>query len=377
MRADARLVAGRACGPCWNQLEPPGLLRANADHPPIGFVPLRMVGTGPQVPAFAAPFDVSTTLDAALRRRLRGWPLHAWWGRLLRWRTAFVGSTVTEYLLLPRRADVAQLPMQWRSAWAAGHALLIAKDIPQQSPLLSAEENAAADALATACAAAGYLLLQGQALAYVPIDFDSTATYLQRLSSSRRKNLRRKLRSLDGLDVQRVPTGSACFLLDEVVDAYYALYLAVYAQSELHFDQLSRDFFAAVLRDGGNGGMVFSYRLRGDPAAGLIGWNLCFESRGMLVDKSIGLAYPAAREHNLYFVSWFVNLEHALARGLSHYVAGWTDPEVKAQLGAQFSFTRHAVYIRNPLLRAIGRRMTRWFEGDKLEADRRALEASA
>ena len=83
-----------------------------------------------------------------------------------------------------------------------------------------------------------------------------------------------------------------------------------------------------------------------------------------MIDKYIGLSYPAAREANLYFVSWMVNLEYALERGLSHYVAGWTDPEVKAQLGARFTMTQHAVFIRNPLLRALGRRFAGHFESD-------------
>jgi hypothetical protein len=355
-----------SAGPCWNQLEPAGLLRAAAEHRPAGFHPLALPDGALQSPAFAAPYDLLTTLDAPLRRALRAWPLFGLWGRLLCWRTAFVGSTVSEYLLLPRpvqATDVQALPRRWAAAWGHSHALLVAKDIPQRSPLLSEHENALADALAAACADAGYLLLEGQALAYVPIDFDSIDTYLQRLSSSRRKNLRRKLRSRDKLLVRALPTGSACFDDDTVVDACYALYLAVHAQSELHFDLLSRAFFAAVLRDAGSGGIVFEYRLR-DEAATLVGWNLCFESRGMLVDKYIGLRYPAAREHDLYFVSWFVNLQHALDRGLTHYVAGWTDPEVKAQLGASFTFTRHAVFVRNPLLRRLGRRMAHLFEGD-------------
>jgi hypothetical protein len=60
-----------------------------------------------------------------------------------------------------------------------------------------------------------------------------------------------------------------------------------------------------------------------------------------------------------------VNLEYAMERGLRHYVAGWTDPEVKAQLGASFTPTRHAVYVRNPLLRALARRFSGHFEMDK------------
>ncbi|MGJ7583396.1 GNAT family N-acetyltransferase, partial [Variovorax sp. RHLX14] len=79
----------------------------------------------------------------------------------------------------------------------------------------------------------------------------------------------------------------------------------------------------------------------------------------------IGLSYPEARECNLYFVSWVLNLEYAIERGLTHYVAGWTDPEVKAQLGASFTFTRHAVYVRNPLLRWLARCFVSRFERDR------------
>jgi len=54
-----------------------------------------------------------------------------------------------------------------------------------------------------------------------------------------------------------------------------------------------------------------------------------------------------------------------LRHGLRHYIAGWTDPEIKRYLGAKFTFTRHAVYVRNPLLRAILRRFSSAFESDR------------
>ena len=372
----------------WNQLEPDALAGHFAAHPPEGFVLLREGGTAPSgdrltpdsaAPAFAASFNLLTSADNDLKQRLRKLPLYRHWSRLLRWRTAFVGTTVSEYALLPRQRDAQALAAGWRAAWGCAYKLLIVKDLPQRSPLLCTHENALADALAEACADQGYVLLQGQALAYVVIDFPDIAAYLSRLSTSRRKNLKRKLRSMDGLEVSTVATGSAIYQNDAAIDAYYALYLAVYAQSEVHFDKLSRAFFAALLRDAG--GTVFEYRRKsatnttdtvntdggGSAAADhstLIGWNLCFEVGDKLIDKYIGLAYPAAREHNLYFVSWVVNLQHAIDRGLTHYVAGWTDPEVKAQLGASFTFTRHAVFVRNPLLRALARRLISHFEGD-------------
>ncbi|GKT25417.1 GNAT family N-acetyltransferase [Acidovorax sp. SUPP3334] len=345
--------------PWRNQLEPQALAGHFAAHPPQGFAVLQ----GLPVPAFSAPLDLLTTADESLKARVRALPLFARWSRWLRVRTGFVGTTVTEYALLPVAGATPQaLAQAVRTGPGRRFALAIIKDLPQQSPLLPEADNVYAQAVAQACEAQGFVLVEGQALAYVPIDFSSIAEYLARLSASRRQNLRRKLRSRDGLVVRHVATGEA-FAQDAVVDAYYALYDAVYAQSEVHFDRLTRGFFAAVLRDASSGGIAFEYRHAG--TGELLGWNLCYVHGGRLVDKYIGLAYPAAREANLYFVSWMENLEYALAQGLTHYVAGWTDPEVKRSLGARFTFTRHAVYVRQPVLRALARRFAGRFESDR------------
>jgi predicted N-acyltransferase len=342
-----------------NQLEPGALIGHFGMHPPQGFSLLQ----GLPVPAFMAPFDLLTTADDALKAKVSGLPLFDRWSRWLRVNTGFVGSTVTEYSPLPLAETSPQaLASAVRQGLGQRFTLAIVKDIPHQSPLLSDTDNTYAQALVEACEEQGFVMVEGQALAFVRIDFDHLDVYLSRLSASRRQNLRRKLRSCASMQVRRIPTGEA-FADDAVVDAYYMLYEAVYAQSEVHFDRLTRSFFAAVLRDGASQGIVFEYR-RLDTQE-LLGWNLCYIHDGRLVDKYIGMAYPAAREANLYFVSWVENLQYAIKNGLTHYVAGWTDPEVKRSLGAQFTFTRHAVYVRQPVLRALARRFVGRFESDR------------
>ena len=116
----------------------------------------------------------------------------------------------------------------------------------------------------------------------------------------------------------------------------------------------------AVLQDDTLGGVVFSYRAQGE----LVGYNLCFVHNGMLLDKYVGFRYPQARDHNLYMVSWFQNLQYAIDNGLTHYVAGWTDPEIKRALGASFTLTQHAVHVRNPVLRTLLKPFKRLFEAD-------------
>ena len=365
---DCPTVANTAYAlPFANQLEPTSLIDAFLAHPPEGFEILDTAATGQ--PAFAAPFDLLTTADESLRRRVQTLPLYRHWAGLLQPRVAFVGTTVSEYVVMPRGADVDALPRRWQEAWGDRYPFLIVKDLPEDSTLLSDAENRVARELAQACERQGFFLLEGQALAYVPIEFSNVSTYLGGLSKSRRRDMRRKMRSLDEMEVVRRSTGDPCFLDAGTVDRYVALYRSVFAQSKTQFDLLTRDFFAATLRDPSSGGVVFEYRRRG-AGAPLVGWNLCFVVGDKLVDKYIGFAYPAAQELNLYFVSWIVNLEFAIQAGLSHYIAGWSDPEVKAQLGATFTFTRHAVYSRHAMLRAAVRRF-----GGSLEGDRRRLAA--
>jgi predicted N-acyltransferase len=344
--------------PFITQLEPDALLGAFMTQPPAGFT----VELSPQgMPCFVAPFNLLTTADDALRRRLMRLPGYRWWGRLLQWRTRFAGTTVSEYAPLPSGVTPMALAQGLKAAYGRECKLLIVKDIAQDSPLLSDAENAHAREFARACEAEGYVLLDGQALAWLPMDFASDDEYLARLSSGRRKNIRRKLRSRVDLEIEAMRTGDVRFDDETTLAEFYALFDNVYAQSEIHFDRLSAAFFRSVLQDGGSGGVVFVYRHAGQ----MIGWNLCYEHGGKLIDKYVGFAYPQAREHNLYFVSWMHNLDHARQRGLTHYVAGWTDPEVKSFLGARMTFTRHAVYARNPLLRALLRRLSHHFESDR------------
>jgi predicted N-acyltransferase len=271
-----------------------------------------------------------------------------------------VGTTVSEYALFPTSTVPETFVHGLMSRLVPHYPFLIVKDIPTEATLVGDAAHAYSARFAQACRERGFVLVEGQALAYVPIDFSSIDEVIARLPRARRKDLRRKLRSVAQLDIEVVPTGDARFQDVRVLADYYALYLNVYRQSEVHFDLLSADFLRAVLQDADGHGVVFTYRAGGE----LIGYNVCFIDGGMLVDKYVGFAYPQAREHNLYSVSWFHNLEYARARGLRLYVAGWTDPEIKRYLGARFTFTRHAVYVRNPLLRWVLTAFKRRFEAD-------------
>lgn len=340
-----------------NAVEPPSLYAHFVRHPPVGFR-ARTLRDG--TPLFSGPFDPLLTLDDAARRRLRAWPRLAWLLGRIRVRTCFVGTTVSEYAPLRQGTDPEAFIGELEAA-ARGYSLVIVKDLPVRSPLVDDASNRYATRLADALQARGFALLEGQALAWVPIDFASVDEYLARRSRAARRDIRRKLRARARLSIETLHAGDDALAQPALREAIYRLYRNVYAHSDLHFDLLDRAFFDAVLADRRLDLRLFLYR----HDQRLIGFNLCFVEGDRLVDKYVGFEYPAAREHNLYAVSWMHNLEYARTTGLARYVAGGADPAVKAQLGARFTLTRHAVHARNPLLRALLRRYAHRFESDR------------
>ena len=341
-----------------NLLEPPAFAALFREHPPAGFA-CGTDSTG--LPLFFTDFDLLTTLDPAVRARLAKVPLASMVTDRLVFAACFAGTTITEYAPLPGNVGPAELMDTLLRHYGQEQSLTIIKDLPDVSPLLSEDDNAYAGDLVRAAVERGFIPVEGQALAYLPLDFGDLDGYFAMLSTGRRKDLRRKMKKRDAMDVEVAPLGDARFMEAAFLDELYALYLEVYAQSRIHFDLLSPSFFAALL-GGGNGvrGVVVFYRHKGV----LAGYNICLVHNGLFIDKYIGFRYPLARELNLYFVSWLVNLEIALQHGCSTYVAGWTDPEVKASLGAKFTFTRHLAWVRNPVLRRVLYPLRHAFESD-------------
>lgn len=335
------------------QLEPHGLVEAFLAHPPEGFTPWVSANCA----GFIAPYDLRTTLDPRWSSFITGLPLARFIERALRWRVNFVGCTTTEYLTFDASTNAAALVDAVCAESPPAARMIVFKDIARDSPLLDGNENMACAQLCAALSGRGFTLLQGLPLAWADVEVSEDA-YLARLSSGRRRDIRRKLRSREHIRVETVATGDARFDDPACLDEFHALYEAVHAQSEVHFDRLSPAFFAALLRDGKSGGRVFIYRRDGL----LIGWNLCYAWRGALVDKYIGFSYPQARENNLYCVSWMHALEHARRHGLHRYIAGWTDQRAKRDLGARFTYTWNAVRPKSRILRGLLKIASRHFE---------------
>ncbi|MBF7687866.1 GNAT family N-acetyltransferase [Acinetobacter rathckeae] len=340
----------------FNHLEPNCLVDAFLQHPPQTFKARTLDAS---FYAFSTQFNLLTTLDAPLRKKIQSLIGYQHWQRLVHFPTQFIGTTVTEYTPLPTQHTPKQL-LEQIQPYCKQHSLTIIKDLPIQSPLLPEQDNLFSKQLIQEAQKQGFLAVEGQALAYVKIDFNDQDDFLSRFSKSRRKNFKRKLKHLEELRVDVKHTGDDYFNSTDTLKQLYALYLEVYQQSDIHFDLLSLEFFTTILQQASQNGRVFMYWKEQT----LVGYNICYIYNNALIDKYIGLNYSLALDYNLYFISWFVNLDYAKTHALDVYVAGWTDPEVKAQLGAQFTFTQHLVWVKSPMLRFILKKFRHLFESD-------------
>ena len=142
------------------------------------------------------------------RQKLERLPFYRWWRQWLQPRTCFIGATVSEYGLLPTSTTPDHFLASLLTT-AADYPFLIVKDLPTQSVLVGEPAHAYSQAFMDAAQSAGFFAIEGQALAYVPIDFTSIEEFLSRMPKSRRKDIKRKTRENPALVIEHICTGDA------------------------------------------------------------------------------------------------------------------------------------------------------------------------
>jgi len=246
----------------FNALEPQSLVAAFLKHPPENFKIKKIEFNEHEVYGFFADLDLFTTVDAKIKTfvdRLRLFkPFDYIIRKFLTFNTLFVGTTVSEYSLFPNSMNLSEFTNKLLSVFQkSGSQFLVIKDLPFESPLLSDDENKFSNKMTSYFKDNGFIILTGQALAYLPINFDSMEGYLKKFSSNRRNNFRRKMKAAAGLYLQEFNTGDNYFT-DEIAEILYNLYLNVYNNSDVHFDKLTLPFFKQVLQNTYDG-KVFIY----------------------------------------------------------------------------------------------------------------------
>jgi len=339
-----------------SQVEPTELIESFHENPPEDFTSIKIDVDGNELHAFSMKFRLLTTVNKRIKNILKYIEFLIPKPRLL-----FIGTTVTEYSIFPKGIDVNKMCESILKKFSEIKSfIIVVKDIAMESPVLPKEDNQFTNELIDRLKEKNFDIIYGEALAYVSIDFKSVDEFLSRFSRSRRKDFKRKLRSLSQVTIDQIHTGDE-FFNEENVRFFYNLYLNVYNDSTIHFDKLTLSFFRSILQNSTSGGVVFIYKHEDK----IIGYNICFKAGDNLIDKYIGLIYPDAHNFSIYFISWFYNLDYCIKNNIKLYIAGWSDPEVKSYLGAEFTFTFHAIYIANPIIRFIFKKTKFLFESDK------------
>jgi len=289
-------------------------------------------------PMFMTDYPIDTTLDGAGRELAHA--VTRLFPRALTLRLACLGSPCTETLtvgfapeLTPdARVSVTALLLQAFEAEAgrAGCGLLGIKDAPEDQSVLW-------DRVAVR---AGYGRVPGLPVAWLPIDFADREAYLERLSPSTRKDMRRKLRSESQLRIEVRAD------LDGMLDRVMDLYRQTRARAEMTLEDLTPAYFQGVCETM-PGRVVHILYWQGDD---LIAANMLLRDDAVLIDKFFCMDAARGRALNLYFLSWFRNIDYCLEHGLTRYQSGQAAYEVKLRLGSRLIRTAMLFRHRNSLV---------------------------
>ncbi|WP_155947869.1 peptidogalycan biosysnthesis protein [Rhizobium sp. 2MFCol3.1] len=299
------------------------------------------------MPAFLCDYGLETTLGAGYIRRAVE-KVRGVFKRFLTLRLACLGSPCTETGVIgfhpsideARRPALFSLLLDAFEAHARKErcSLMALKDLVQPLP----------PGIASALSARLYADLGGMPTAWLDIDFKTIDEYFAMLSSATRKDMRRKLRSREKIRVEyRDSFGD---LLPRVMQ----LYLDTRQRSEWQFEELTPDYFDGILKRMPENSFCAMY-FAGDE---LLAANLMIHRGDTLIDKFFCMDAEKGRAHNLYYLSWFTNLDYCLRHGFRRYQSGQAYYRNKVRLGSRL--TANAMYFRHrtPLLQFILRKIS-------------------
>lgn len=324
--------------------------RAVEDAGPPGFSWFYItVGQGPTIRAAAVGFITDYRLDTTLQGPLRR--VTDAIGRLapglLSLHMASLGSPVAEKCHLGFSEDV--LAADRPALLTAMHDAFAGYATAQGCGLRSVKDVADTDRSLweSVLGPLRYQRLPGLPTGILNLPAGGLDAYLATLGRATRKDMKRKLRVRYDLRIE----WRQC--VDDVAADIFALYRETVDHSELNFGDLPEDYFPSVLRHLGPNASIVLY-WAGEK---LVAFNLLLKAHDRLVDKYIGMHYDVVRKYNLYFLSWFVNIERCNALGLPRYQSGQASYGPKLRLGCRLSpnwmYFRHRNPLTNRLLRMI------------------------
>lgn len=274
-------------------------------------------------PLFSADFNLDIAVEGWLAKFIKS--IRKVFPRFLIIKTLFCGSPFGEHGILGIKQSFKDnsgiIPLLLQGikdcAIRANAPLVIFKDFLKQDTLFL-------DALIPK----GYSKVESFPTVALELNVTSFEGYLESLSSSARKYLKRKLKQ--AYSRGKIEVKVAQDVASEI-DQIIQLYENTYQKGATKFEHLTKKFFLQVAQDLSPHTRFFLYYVDGRLAA----FNLCFIYDDLFIDKFIGFDYEISKQFNLYFVSQAYNIKWCLNNSLCYYYSGQTNYETKIRLGGK------------------------------------------
>lgn len=327
---------------------------------------------GNRLVAAAPLFRTDYRLDMSLEGRMK--PIGDWLyrhlPRLVVMPVLGIGSPLTEECPIGfdplashderRNALAALIQGVEQHAAANGISLIALKDVTDR----------AAEWMSAPLDERGFCRVGTLPLATLRLPFKDEAEYLASLSASMRSDIRKKMRRAGKVEIEYRTS------IEGIEEEIASLFQETRANRKADygaFDDVPEDYFREVMRNADGNSMVMLARVDGT----LVSFNIALIEDGRVLAKYIGMRYPAAREHNLYFVNWMAMVRFCLERGITWMQPGQTSYKQKARLGCKlkrsYVYFKHTSPLINPFFRLFGPMMA----FDKMEPDLQELADSA
>jgi hypothetical protein len=217
-----------------------------------------------------------------------------------------------------------------------------------------------------AFAALGWRRVTSLPIVTLRLPFASMDEYMGSLQKKTAGYLRRKLRGAGQFRIEHRTS------IEGIEADVYRLFRGTIAHSGVdygEFETLNPEYFPTVLAALGERAL-FTLIWHGDA---LMSFAFSIVSGDTIAAKQVGMKYPEASEHNLYFLNWMVLVEYAIAHRIASIEMGATTYATKLLFGGHLE--RRWLFFRfvSPLSRLLWNPLTPLFDFERNSPELKGL----
>lgn len=321
----------------------------------------------------AAPlFRTAYRLDTPFQGRLRqatDW-LNQKIPRLLQLEVVGIGSPSSDNCSLGFAVDLDGAARQSRFADLLKG---LAKEADARAAAILAVKSlrgAEADEFHPVLTDAGYTRVTSVPVVMLPLPYASLDHYLSSLPAKTGSYLKRKMRSAAALRIEYRDSVAG------IEDDINALLAATLAQSSVDYgdlEQVHPEYIRRVMeRLGGRARLMLCWK---DDT--LLSFQLFLVGKKAIIANKIGMKYPDAREHNLYFVNWLAMIEFAIANDIPEIEMGATSYSAKLLFGGQIERRWLYFRFRNGVVNLLTKPLAPFFDFERNDPELVRLAAAS